>query len=261
MTALTPQLAGLVDDLRSPDPAVRDDGAFGALAGLAGDGALDDHLVELGSRGVELLGDTEVQARSFGALLLALVVDRDTRTGRAGEASVRSWLGAVRHWYPDEPDTRGWHDDLGWLHAVAHGADVVGELAASPWLGPDDLGALLDVLVERALAPTTTYWVQNEDDRVAVAMMAVLRRGEVAEKDVAAAIGRLAAAWREAGAGCVGARADNALRLARTWHLQLTLGVRAEPDGPVTHPPLRAAALRALGEALADVHWFYGRPG
>ena len=260
MTALTAELTRLADDLRSPDAEVRDGGAYMTLAGLAADGALDDHLVELGERGVALLGDPEVQARSFGALLLALVTDRDTRTGRAGDAAVRSWRDAVLGWYPAEPDTRGWDDDLGWLHAVAHGADAVCELAGSPRLDGPDLAPLLDALVDRAVATTSTHWLQDEDDRVALALMTVLRRDVLDEKQVVAALDRLATAWREAPAGPVPAGVDNAVRLARTLHLQLTLGTRAEPDGDVVHPGVRDAALRVLGAALADMHWFYGRP-
>lgn len=260
MTVLTGELERLVGDLRSPDPAVRDGGAYLSLARLAGDGALDDHLVALGDAGTALLADTETHARSFGALLLALVTDRDNRTGRADDDAVRRWSAAVLDWYPGEPDTRGWDDELGWLHAVAHGADAVGELAASPRLTAAELPAVLDALVDRALTPTTTYWVHNEDDRVALALMAVLGRTELEESEAVGAVERLATAWRDAASAPVPAQVDNALRLARTWHLQLSLGVRPEPEAPVSHPPLRRPVLRALGEALADVHWFYGRP-
>ena len=259
MSAVDPKLSALVDDLRSPDPLVRDTGAYGSLAALQREGALDDHLVELGDRAVELLADDEVQARSFGALLLALVADRDNVTGRATDDAVRRWLDGLTRWYAAEPDTRGYDARLGWLHAVAHGADAVGELAGSPRLGRDDLVGLLGLLVRRATAPTPTYWVQNEDDRVAVAVMAVLRRDLLTPDDVRAAVDALARAWRDS-EGPVSAEADNAVRLARTLHLQLVLGVRPAPGSDVVHPAVRLDALRALGAALAEVHWFYGTP-
>lgn len=260
MTRLDPHVWALVEDLRSPDPFVRDDGAYSSLAGMAGEGELDDHLVGLGDRACELFTDDAVQARSFGALLLALVVDRDNRTSRADDAAVRRWLAAVTRWYADEPDTRGWDQDLGWLHAVAHGADVVGELAASPRLGRTEMSGLLDLLVRRAAAPSVTPWLQGEDDRVALAMMAALRRDLVDADEVRAAVHSLAAVWRDAEPGPVPVPVDNAVRLGRALHLQLTLGVRPEPEAEVTHPAVRAEALRALGAALADLHWFYGRP-
>jgi hypothetical protein len=254
------RVAGLVDDLRSPDPAVRDDGAYQELAELAGAGALDEHLVELGDRAAALLTDGTVQARSFGALLLALVVNRDTRTGRADDESTQRWLGAACRWYPAEQDTRGWDRELGWLHAVAHGADALGELAASPRTGRDGQAVLLDALVSRAVEPTDQHWLQDEDDRVALAVMAVLLRDGLDSEQVRAAIERLSTGWTEASAAPVPAVADNCVRLARTLHLQLTLGVRPEPEAPVRHPAVRAEALRALGSALAGLHWFYGEP-
>jgi len=257
---LPTRVARLVDDLRSPDPAVRDDGAYQGLAELAGDGALDEHLLELGDRAAALLTDGAVQARSFGALLLALVVDRDTRTGRADDESTQRWLVSACRWYPAERDTRGWDPGLGWLHAVAHGADALGELAASPRTGRDDLAVLLDTLVSRVVEPTDQHWLQDEDDRVALAVMVVLLRDMLDEEQVRRAIGRLSTGWTEVAAGPVPAGADNCVRLARTLHLQLTLGVRAEPGAAVRHPTLRAEALRALGSALAGMHWFYGEP-
>ncbi len=258
--SLPARIGGLVDDLRSPDPAVRDDGAYQALAELAGDGALDDHLLELGDRAAALLTDGTVQARSFGALLLALVIDRDNRTRRADDASTLRWLAAACRWYPTEPDTRGWDPGLGWLHAVAHGADALGELAASPRTGRDHLTLLLDAMVSRAVEPTDQHWLQDEDDRVALAVMAVLLQDVLDVEQVRGAIGRLSTGWTEVAAGPVPAVADNCVRLARTLHLQLTLGVRPEPGAAVRHPAVRAEALRALGSALASLHWFYGEP-
>lgn len=260
MSALTPALTRLVEDLGSPDPAVRDDGGFASLAQLAGEGALDEHLLELGDLGVARLQHDPVHVRSFAALLLVLLVDRDNATGRAGDAALRAWLDAAVTWYAGEPDTRGWDPALGWLHAVAHGADLVGELAASPRLGRDDLSRLLDLLVTRAVTSTDQHWVQDEDDRVALAMMAVLRRDLLSDADVTAAVERLADAWRTVGPGPVPAQVDNAVRLARTLHLQLSLGVRPQPEADVSHPVVRNPILRTLGAALAEMHWFYGRP-
>lgn len=258
--ALPPAIAILVNDLRSPDPSVRDAGAFTALAGLAEEGALDEHLVELGDLAVSRLVAPDVQSRSFGALLLALVVDRDNRTGRADDEAVRRWVAAASTWYVDEPDTRGWDATLGWLHAVAHGADALGELAASSRLGRDELAGLLHVLLRRAVASTHQPWLQNEDDRVALAVMGVFRRDVLGPDEVRGALDVLAEGWRDAQPGPVTTTADNALRLARTLYVQLSLGVRAEPDTDVVHPVVREDALHALGNALADVHWFYGRP-
>ena len=256
---LPPELALLVGDLRSPDPAVRDEGAYGSLAGLAEDGRLDDHLVGLGDRAVELLGDAEVQARTFGALLLALVAARDNETGRADDAAVRGWLAAFLGWYAAEPDTRGHDDRLGWLHAVAHGADAAGELAGSPRLGADDLAALLAALVDRTVAPSPTHWLQAEDDRVAYAVMAVLQRDLVDRAEVRRQVDRLAAAWLDA-PGPLAPATDNAVRLAHALRLQLATGVRYADDGEALRPRLGDEVEAALTTALAARYPFLGGP-
>ena len=252
---LTPEVARLVDDLRSPDPAVRDQGAYRSLARLADEGRLDDHLVELGDRAVALLGDGAVQARSFGALLLALVAARDNDTGRADDASVRGWLAAFLGWYAAEPDTRGHDEEAGWLHAVAHGADAAGELAGSPRLGADDLAALLAALVDRTVAPTSTHWLQAEDDRVAYAVTAVLQRDLVDAAEIRRQVDRLAAAWLDA-PGPLAPSTDNATRLAHALRLQLATGVRYSDDGELLRPAAGHAVDAALTAALAARHPF-----
>lgn len=256
---LTPELTRLVEDLRSPDPAVRDEGAYLALAHRAEDGGLDDHLVELGDRAVGLLRDEAVQARTFGALLLALVAGRDNATGRADDAAVRGWLAAFLEWYAAEPDTRGHDEELGWLHAVAHGADAAGELAGSPRLGGDDLTALLAALVDRTVAESSTHWLQAEDDRVAYAVMAVLQRDLVAPGEVRRQVDRLAAAWLDT-PGPLSPAADNALRLAHALRLQLATGVRYAEDGELLRPAIGGEVEAALTTALAARYPFLGSP-
>ena len=258
-------LAGLVSDLRSPDPAVRDEGAFSALAQRIGAGRDDVHLAALGDAGTALLADPQVQARSFGALLVAAVVDRVNALG--GSGGVRTldlvrWLAAFVEWYPHETDLRGHDDTLGWLHAVAHGADTLGTFGGSPLLGAAELTMLLDLATERLHAPTDAHLVQKEDDRLGLAVMTVLLRGAVPTASVLAWIDRLAAVWRPEttgeGSGATPANVDNTLRFARTLHLQLTVGVRTEPAGPVRAPADRDQVLAHLERALADADWFYG---
>lgn len=82
----------------------------------------------------------EVQARTFAPLMLTWVVD-------AGD---REAFEAVARWYPAESDTRGYDDDFGWLHAVAHGADYLGECART---GIATGREVLDLLAARLIGP------------------------------------------------------------------------------------------------------------
>ena len=109
---------------------------------------------------------------------------------------------------PSEPDLRGHDQTLGWLHAVAHGADTLAAFAGSPLLTASELLMLLDVAAERVHAPTAYHLTQQEDDRLGVAAMTVLLRGAVPTDDACAWIDRLAAPWR--------ARADRR-HARRSW--------------------------------------------
>jgi hypothetical protein len=259
--ALPEDLARLVDRLRSPDPRVRDEQAWSELAQRLSSGRDDPHLVALGEAAGALLRDPQVQARTFGALLLGEVVER-ANAGAEGPRPLHvvGWLATFAEWYAAERDLRGHDPQLGWLHAVAHGADALAAFAGSPLLGPPELTLLLELARERVQTPTPFHLVQNEDDRLGYAVMTVLLRDDVDDDALPGWVERLAASWRDAPGGPVPAELDNTVRFARTLHLQLTLGVRDEPGAPVRHPRSRDQLLELLGSALADVQWFYARP-
>ena len=103
-------LRSLVDDLASPDPAVRDDGAYATLTRLVRDGDLPvDDRSWLGDAMVQRLRHERAEARSFAPLVLASLVavgDLDeawipavTRlvlaTSRTCAGTIRSWGGST----------------------------------------------------------------------------------------------------------------------------------------------------------------------
>jgi hypothetical protein len=269
--ALPDDLVALVNDLRSPDPRVRDDGAYATLATRITQGRADEHLVALGDAGAALLVEPAIQARSFGALLLALVVARVNslssgipEAGREVEV-VRAidfvrWLAVFLSWYSGEQDLRGHDQTLGWLHAVAHGADTLAAFGGSQLLNASEQVMLLDVTAQRVHTPTAHHLTQQEDDRLGLAAMTILARGSVPADDICAWIDRLAEPWRDRPDGETSAQLDNTIRFARTLHLQLTLGIRLEPNGPVLPIPEKDQLLHHLGAALSDVGWLYGSP-
>jgi hypothetical protein len=134
------RLAGMLAD---PDPAVRDGVAYTVLAGWLAAGVFDDGLAEVGDRMTALLRDPRIQARAFAPLVLASVVRRDTVTRRLPDGAVPRWRDAFAAWWPAETELAGWDEGRGWLHAVAHGADLLRALARSPRLGAPDLVGLL----------------------------------------------------------------------------------------------------------------------
>ena len=257
---LEPVLDELLDALASPDPVLRDERAYPVLVTWIGRGDLDARLADLGDRAAATLRHPEIQARTFAALVLAAAVSRDTAaTAEAGAeagagagvldaVAVRRWRDAFAGWYAAEADLRGWDERLGWLHAVAHGADALDEFGASPRLERADLLGLLELAAGRLTTPTGYLFAHQEDDRLAYALTRLLARPELTEAD---AVGWLDGIRRflEAGTpGPVPAEASNTIRTLRCLYVMVDRGVRGDT---VLRPPHRAPVLAALGGTLA----------
>jgi hypothetical protein len=178
---VTDDLDELIAMLASADPAVRDDHAYPRLVTRIRDGRLDDRLATLGDAMVERLRHPEIQARAFAPLILAAAIDRDAAVGSLDAAKVGDWRDAFAAWWLGETDIRGWDDRLGWLHAVAHGADLAGALGASPRVPGTELSDLLTLIAERVAAPTGYRFAHMEEDRVARAVSRILARPELTE--------------------------------------------------------------------------------
>lgn len=204
-------LRSLVDDLASPDPAVRDDGAYATLTRLVRDGDLTvDDRSWLGDAMVQRLRHERAEARSFAPLVLASLV----AVGDLDEA----WIPAVTRWFCNEQDLRGHDPELGWVHTVAHGADFFGACGAA---GVGDPAALLDALVRRMVEPTGFVWRDQEEDRLACAMALVLARDDV---DAPTAVGWLDHVGRLFASGSPGPvppAASNTMRTLRSLHVAL----------------------------------------
>ena len=172
--AVPDDLGGAVDELvlmlAAADPVVRDEQAYRVLATWIRRGVLDGRLAALGDTMAERLRHPEIQARTFAPLILAAALERDLSVERR-------WFEEFTAWWPAEEDTRGWDEHLGWLHAVAHGADLAGSFGAR--LPPDDLPDLLATIARRVVAPTFYRYEQMEEDRVAEAAVRILRRPEL----------------------------------------------------------------------------------
>ncbi|HVI35525.1 MAG TPA: DUF2785 domain-containing protein, partial [Gaiellales bacterium] len=147
-------------------------------------------------------------------------------------------------WFVRERDLRGFVPGKGWAHAAAHGADALGALAQCPSFGRLELTVLLDVVADRLLVPTTARLVHGEDDRLAAASMAVLRRDLVPLEVLEPWVARLAASARPVADGLDDRYlvAGNVSAFLRALHLHLALAGQA--------PACRADLLLVLIEHL-----------
>lgn len=245
---LTAELTHMLGD---PDPHIRDEIAYPALATWISEGVYDDLLVGMGDGmcagltvGLGESGTDSVFRRSFSALLVAECVARDTDARLVPPEVVLRWGDRLTGWWVRERDLRGFVPGRGWAHTLAHGADALGELARNPSLGVMELTVLLDVLADRLLSPTEDFLVAGEVDRMALAVMHVLRRDLVTMQVLEPWVVRLAR--RATPHGDVDHNpyfvSGNVQAFLRALHLQLALA-------PVP-PPARADLLLTVIEQL-----------
>jgi hypothetical protein len=251
-------MADLVDELSAmladPDPWVRDDTAYPILALWTARGVLDGRLAALGDRMAERLRHDEIQARTFAAMILAWVVLRDARTGELAAGSVPRWLSMFAAWWRGEADLRGWDDRLGWLHAVAHGADTLRAFGRSPRLGAAHLSDLLDLAVDRLRHDGGYLFAEGEDDRIAYALASVLTRAELSAADATAWLDRVHAAIEAGEPGPAPAWASNTLRTLGSLYVFAEQGVRwYDPDTGALGAAVPLPHSAAVRQRVTDV--------
>ena len=74
-----------------------------------------------------------------------------------------------------ERDLRGYDTTLHWIHATAHTADLLAALADSPLLTTEEAAAILKAIDAR-LSTASSVYTQGEQDRLAAAIVSVIRR-------------------------------------------------------------------------------------
>jgi hypothetical protein len=245
--------AELTTMLGSTRHEVRDGTAYPALATWIDRGVYDDLLIGLGDGMVAGLavglgesGTDTVFRRSFSALILAACLERDNERHLLPGAKILEWGDRVATWFLAEKDSRGWVPDKGWAHAVAHGADTLGALGESPHLAGPEHGLLLDILAERVLLqPPDQPLAAGEPDRIAAAVMQILRRNTLSTDVLEPWVHRIGAAGNpfvgpvdhDPYAATAGPQA-----LLRALFVQLSLA----PEAPTVRPDLLLVVIDAL---------------
>lgn len=266
--------AELVTMLGSSDPTERDEIAYPVLATWVSEGVYDDLLVSFGDSianglkvGLGNDGDDTVFRRSFSALVLAECLDRDNRAQLLPVDVVLRWADRAISWYTRERDLRGWVDDKGWAHTVAHGADLLGVLGASRHLTDVHLRVLLDVLGERVMTPADRVLVDGEDDRLAAAALTIIQRNLVPTEQLESWVDSLTEALRPRRRSRSGDRwptpqARNTSNFLRALHAHLAIGI-SPVDSTLSFdepPECRSDLLLALLHAIPRfTPWLYSR--
>jgi hypothetical protein len=170
---------GLMDCLADPDPALRDGIAYEALATwLRGDALTPETRRALMS---QLLPRLTPDDQGFEAPFAALVLSEVARTDR-----ILAWMTPVQRedlvvigsvYLESVRDYRGYDAAQGWRHGVAHGADLLMQLALNPALDRAQLDRMLAAVATQVAPPGEHFYTYGEPERLARPVLFALQRG------------------------------------------------------------------------------------
>jgi hypothetical protein len=111
-------------------------------------------------------GTDSIFKRSFSALCLSALAERDLKEPFLGENRFRALLNGALTYLRDEHDLRGFDAQKGWIHATAHTADLLAALAENKFFTKQDQERVLKAITQR-LATANEIFSYGEQDRLA----------------------------------------------------------------------------------------------
>jgi hypothetical protein len=178
--------------LPSPDPELRDEIAYTVYANwlkreMYSMEDIGSHVRQLLANLERGIGETETDSvflRAFSILFLAEIVHNDNKQPLLGEDQIRSILARGLWYLLAERDPRGHIPVKGWAHALAHTADLMLVLGRNRHLNGKDLRKILDAIAEKIVHATEYIYIHGEDERLASAIVEILRRDLIPADEV-----------------------------------------------------------------------------
>lgn len=169
--------------LASPYPELRDGIAYEALTHMLRAKQLSDEtkralLVDLSARLDAPAGQGFEQP--FAALALSEVARADRVEAFLNEDELIDLLVDAQHWFINVQDYRGFDERQGWRHGVAHGADLLMQLALNPRIDAEGLRVIVSA-VGVQVAPKGHAYVFGESERLARPVLIAASRGAMDE--------------------------------------------------------------------------------
>lgn len=139
-------------------------------------------LLQTLSTNMQQEGDEYTLSRSFSALVVSELLRADNLSNFINDADRLRLLQISVNALVAETDYRGLVEDLGWVHPVAHQADVLWRFALHSSLSTEQSRIILEG-VRSKLGASTTGFVFNEGDRLARPISTLILREALAATD------------------------------------------------------------------------------
>lgn len=171
--------------LASPDPVLRDGVAYEALTTLMRERQIAPETMQALRVDLEARLESE-DAGGFEAPFAALVLSEVVRADRIQPFMTAAELDTLTQksarYVTGVNDYRGFDPVEGWRHGVAHGADLLMQLALNPRVPRKGLEQIRGAVAAQA-GPTTHAYTHGEGERLARPILMTARRGVFTEQE------------------------------------------------------------------------------
>lgn len=117
-----------------------------------------------------------VFTRAFTTLLIALIIDADTNHNFLSQTDISNVKDQLILYMNNEHDFRGYVQDHGWAHSIAHASDTFEALVRSPKLETLYYEEILQTLLNKVCVHSI-YYKYEEDERLVYPIVAMLQNG------------------------------------------------------------------------------------
>ncbi|HYJ40387.1 MAG TPA: DUF2785 domain-containing protein [Steroidobacteraceae bacterium] len=172
----------LLPCLSDPDPAMRDGITFEAYYTWMRAKLLDvptrtELLVQLGAMLEAGQADRDGFRQPFAALVLAEVARTDRIEPWLTPAQRAAFIDSAARYVTSVRDYRGFDPKEGWRHGVAHGADLLLQLALNPAVDRAGLDRLLGAVAAQVAPGGEHSYIYGESERLARPVLFAAQRG------------------------------------------------------------------------------------
>ena len=191
------QAESLIDEILpfigDEDPEVRDRTVYGMLAHLFHDKHLSEERLTYYLR--LLISDQflfydmgnhipySVLKRSFTVLQFVIIVYVHRRDNIISHEDIQALYEAFIKYFEEEKILIGYEEPIGWMHSVAHSADLFAQLMQVSWFEKDQLLTMFHLIAKKIKIDHYLY-ISNEDERMVVAIKKGLDQKKLSNEEI-----------------------------------------------------------------------------
>jgi len=181
----------LMENIGDPDGEIRDGLIYPCLAHLLYDKHFEeDTLSEILDQFLsndylfyDILENSlnSVLVRSFTSLQLVILLYVHKRDSVISEKKIKDALTTYISYFEQEPHLEGYNETVGWLHSIAHGADVFDQFVSIEYFTEKELTRIFEIILLK-MKQRHHYYSNDEDERIVVAMTKAIKRDLLSEE-------------------------------------------------------------------------------